>query len=291
MSGMDRGGQKGRLRVFFRYPVACAIALVGLIVTLDHYSGVHLRLFPLYFVPISLLASTRSLRMTLGAAAILSIIWAVANYDDAHQAAVSANIFSQFLAFATVGYLVNINKRRADQQELLASTDALTGLLNSRAFHERAGIHVALQRRAPRPMTLAYLDVDNFKQVNTTLGHIGADELLQDVSAAMQASLRESDLIGRLGGDEFAILLPATGLSDARYALQRLRKAVFAKTSERAMPITVSIGAVVFESPVASVSDMLEASDQLMYRVKGQTKDDLALCRVEELKSETLVPA
>lgn len=285
---MDRGLKQGPLGLIFRHPLVSAVVFTVAIAALDYFSGVYLRIFPLYFVPISFIASERSLRATWGAAAIISIVWAVANYDEAHLVATGANIFSLFVAFATVGYLVNTNKQRADQQERLASTDALTGLPNGRAFHDRVAIHLALQRRVLNPMTLAYLDVDDFKQVNTTLGHSGADVLLQDVAAAMQSSLRESDLVGRVGGDEFAILLPATGLSEARFALQRLRKAVFSATSERAMPITVSIGAVIFESPAPSVSAMLEASDRLMYQVKGQAKDDLALCRAEDLEPRAL---
>ncbi len=136
------------------------------------------------------------------------------------------NILSQFAAFGLVAILVNLQKTRADLHEELASVDQLTGLMNSRAFYQSAVSELSRQRRKSHALTMAYLDIDDFKQVNTALGHVGADHLLRDVAQSMKQALRVSDYVGRLGGDEFAILLPETSETQAIEVLNRVRSRV-----------------------------------------------------------------
>jgi diguanylate cyclase (GGDEF)-like protein len=158
-------------------------------------------------------------------------------------------------------------------QQELASTDSLTGLLNSRAFFSAAERELARQRRSKAALTMAYLDVDNFKAVNTQLGHMGADEVLRQSAHAMKRALRVTDTIGRVGGDEFAILLPDSDPAQVKGVLDRLRREVLAANKDQKMVITVSVGAVVFAEPATSVNAMLEESDELMYLVKREAKD------------------
>lgn len=266
-----------------KHPLFVALCLTSVVAVLDYVTGVALRLFPLYFVPLSLVAGAYSTRQSLATAFGLAGVWAVLNYDPSAVGIYLGNITSQLVAFSVVALLVSSHKNRADIQQQLASTDALTGLLNSRAFFSVASREIALQRRKRYPVTMAYLDVDDFKEVNSALGHMGADEVLRDTAQAMRDSLRQTDFIGRVGGDEFAILLPDTAVESSRTTLERLRSAVLSANQSRRMKITVSVGAIVFEEAPSSVNAMLELSDQLMYEVKQKHKDGVAVRSASQL--------
>lgn len=89
----------------------------------------------------------------------------------------------------------------------MAREDFLTGVLNSRAFYEMAQVEMARAARQDSPLSLAYIDLDDFKEVNDTLGHSTGDRVLQAVAATIMEDIRLTDAVARLGGDEFAILL------------------------------------------------------------------------------------
>lgn len=266
-----------------RYPLFVALCFTSVVAVLDYITGVELRLFPLYFIPLSLISGAYSTRHALASALGLAGVWAALNYDSSALSIYLGNIASQLAAFSVVALLVNSHKDRADIQQQLASTDSLTGLLNSRSFIAVASREVALQRRKRHPITMAYLDIDNFKDVNATLGHLGADDVLRVTAQAMKDSLRQTDFIGRVGGDEFAILLPDTSAESSRATLERLQEAVLLANHDSRMKITVSVGAIVFEEAPRSVNAMLELADKLMYEVKKMRKDGVAVRLASEL--------
>lgn len=266
-----------------KHPLFVALCLASVVAVLDYTTGVALRLFPLYFIPLSLIAGAYSTKQSLAAAFGLTGVWAILNYNPSAPGIYLGNITSQLVAFSVVTLLVSSQKHRADIQQELASTDSLTGLLNSRAFFSVASREIALQRRKHYPVTIAYLDIDDFKEVNSALGHLSADEVLRDTAQAMRDSLRETDFIGRVGGDEFAILLPDTNAESSRRTLERLRSAVLSANQSRRMKITVSVGAVVFDEAPGSVNAMLELSDRLMYEVKQKHKDGVAIRSASQL--------
>jgi len=152
----------------------------------------------------------------------------------------------------------------------LSRTDALTGLLNRRAFVERLDHERARQSRFPRPVTLAYLDVDNFKRVNDTNGHASGDGLLIATADAMSEAVRNIDSVGRLGGDEFALLLPETDSAAAKLAMEKVQKRLAEAT--RQWPVSYSIGVITFDAVPGSAEEMLSRADALMYSVKQSGK-------------------
>src|SRR5260370_39212914 len=97
------------------------------------------------------------------------------------------------------------------RERLLARTDALTGAANGRTFYETAAVEADRARRSGRPLTLAYLDLDNFKQLNDRLGHAAGDAGLQAMVELIHVHIRPAGLLARLGGGEFALLVPDTG--------------------------------------------------------------------------------
>jgi len=159
------------------------------------------------------------------------------------------------------------------RERALARTDSLTGAWNVRAFRELAGQEIARARRSGRPLTLACLDMDRFKDVNDLRGHEAGDEVLKSVVVLLKAQLRVTDLVARLGGDEFAILLPESGREAALLPLERIRNTLQADMQAKGLPVSVSIGTVTFPAPPPSVDEMLRQADARLYEAKRSGKN------------------
>ena len=174
---------------------------------------------------------------------------------------------------------------RASQEQLAAAlaaekelsrSDPLTGLPNRRAFYEVALAEADRARRYRHPLSLAYLDVDNFKQVNDDYGHDAGDELLVRVAEVLRRNLRNNDTVARLGGDEFAMLLPETPASATDAVIGKLQAKLDYAAIDNDWPVNFSIGMITFTSPPTDVDEMLRAADQLMYSVKRDRKSRVA---------------
>lgn len=133
--------------------------------------------------------------------------------------------------------------------QMLATTDGLTGLLNSRAFKELSHTLSQLSIRNQKPIAIGYIDVDNFKGVNDTLGHSVGDKVLKSVGEILKKSTRNSDIVGRLGGDEFAVFLPESNLQGAKDFFEKIREALLQNAAANQWPIGFSIGVAVFPVP------------------------------------------
>jgi diguanylate cyclase (GGDEF)-like protein len=131
----------------------------------------------------------------------------------------------------------------------------------------------ALARRHEHPVTIAYLDLDNFKSVNDLLGHRRGDDLLGTAAQAIRAALRGSDCAARVGGDEFVICLPETGEAGARVVLNRVFVSLSSAIHAPPCSVSVSIGAVAWSKPPATVEAMILAADELMYDAKRTGKN------------------
>ncbi len=163
------------------------------------------------------------------------------------------------------------------REKELARTDALTGLANRRAFYEALRAERSRASRYGRPITLAYVDLDNFKRVNDTLGHAIGDELLVCVADLLRSNLRMSDSVGRLGGDEFALLLPETGPQHAEGLLKKLAAVLNAAMQAQKWPVTFSIGAAAFLDNPPPMEEMIRTADELMYSVKKSGKNRVSV--------------
>ncbi|WP_236831065.1 diguanylate cyclase [Blastococcus sp. KM273128] len=150
-------------------------------------------------------------------------------------------------------------------QEVLASTDPLTGIPNRRLFLERLAAAVATAGRGRRTV-VCLVDLDGFKAVNDTDGHAAGDALLVAVGAALGSAVRETDTVARLGGDEFAVLADVTGGSPPALLADRLRAAV--ALAGRRHRVTASVGLAEVE-PGHDVEDLLHRADVAMYRAKS----------------------
>jgi diguanylate cyclase (GGDEF)-like protein len=177
-----------------------------------------------------------------------------------------------------LGILVK-NLYLLEETRRLANNDGLTGLPNRRRAGERLEIEVSRSRRYHNPMAVALCDVDHFKLVNDQFGHNMGDEVLVHVAKALQASLRQVDMVGRWGGEEFLVILPETDLAGARIVGERLRKAVESLHTFKDGPerVTCSVGMAVFGDDTTTAG-FVDRADQALYRAKraGRNRCEIA---------------
>jgi diguanylate cyclase (GGDEF)-like protein len=172
-----------------------------------------------------------------------------------------------------------IERDALDQEKLkltaqlrqLAETDGLTGILNRGALEQRAASLLAT-RPASQPLPLILLDIDHFKRINDSYGHVAGDEVLKETARRLQAALRPTDVVARFGGEEFAILLADSTAAPGQVA-ERLRNALlaapFALETGAALDVTASFGVAAMAPAAGGWSDLVEAADQALYEAKA----------------------
>jgi diguanylate cyclase (GGDEF)-like protein len=167
----------------------------------------------------------------------------------------------------------------------LSRLDTKTGLLNASTWEQEAAAAIASATAAGTPLALALVDIDHFKAVNDTYGHLVGDKALRAVTDGLQGQLRSYDVAGRFGGEEFAILLPRTRESDALNVAERLRAHVAAMSvpvddDDPASPcvrVTISVGVAALDDATRELTDLLAAADAALYHAKetGRNKTHL----------------
>lgn len=180
-----------------------------------------------------------------------------------------------------MNYMFAILKKELNIEKALARTDHMTGALNRRSFMELAEYEINQSRRHKRPITIAYIDLDNFKAVNDSLGHHAGDLLLRTVVRILLENHRSTDVVARIGGDEFSVLYPETMAEAASEVLAKVREKLLDAMQANEWPVTFSIGAVTYTSPPASAEAMLREADAKMYEVKQTGKNMVAHVTVE----------
>jgi diguanylate cyclase (GGDEF)-like protein len=171
-----------------------------------------------------------------------------------------------------------------ERLELMATTDALTGLPNRTVLHDRVAHALRSATRSGTRLALLLLDLDRFKDVNDTLGHYVGDMLLQEVGVRLYGALRASDTIARLGGDEFALLLPDIGeVDDALHVARKLAHVVTEPfhIEGKDLDVGISIGIAVYPEHGADVATLLRCADVAMYVAK-RTHNSYTLYEAEE---------
>jgi diguanylate cyclase (GGDEF)-like protein/PAS domain S-box-containing protein len=159
-----------------------------------------------------------------------------------------------------------------DNEKSISRSDHLTGLANRRAFEESLDMECKRSQRYGRPITIVYVDLDDFKKVNDERGHHTGDEVLVAVAETLRTNLRSTDCVARMGGDEFAILLPETDAGAAKIIMTKVDKVLKAVVTQKAWPIGFSLGVVSFPAPLDPPQEMLDRADRLMYAAKHNGK-------------------
>ena len=169
---------------------------------------------------------------------------------------------------------LDITERKHMEAELqrLSSIDALTGLLNRGHFFTLAEREYQRFSRHKRPLSLLMMDIDHFKPINDTHGHVVGDHVLRAVANTLQSNLRQTDLLGRYGGEEFIMLLPDTSGEMALILAERLRQAIYAlqiQTPNATLSVTLSLGLAILhpENPV-TLDELIDQADRALYHAK-----------------------
>jgi diguanylate cyclase (GGDEF)-like protein len=177
------------------------------------------------------------------------------------------------LVFARQVVAVNENTELVHLYQSLAGTDSLTGLANRRRFFDEADSVIVTCLREREPVSMLMIDVDHFKEINDTLGHLAGDQALQEVANALSAALRDDDMVARLGGDEFAIVLPRCDSLEADVVSTRLRSGV----AMMGGAVSISIGMVTaFDG---DIDEFMRQADLALYEAKRSGRDGASVYR------------
>ena len=179
------------------------------------------------------------------------------------------------LISAYIGLMANAihRVRLTNITKLAAITDALTGVYNRRYFDDMLEKFTALTKRYNEPLSILIADIDHFKSINDTYGHIAGDLVLQQVTKNISDTLRKSDILTRYGGEEFAIILPATNMASALEKAKRIRQQVESAgfdgiVTGKPLKVTISIGVANFPEHGAEYEAIVTAADSALYKAK-----------------------
>lgn len=257
--------------------LALSVVLALVIAVVDSLTGPDLSFHIFYLAPV-IMAGWAAGAVPAGViAATCALGWLLADIHTGrtYELAVTPywNVTVRFASFGVVGYLLSALRTSWNHERELARTDNLTGVNNARSFVEQVEAELRRARRHGRPLTIAYIDLDDFKSVNDSLGHSAGDAVLRTVAQAMVRSIRGVDVVARLGGDEFGVLLPETDAEVAEPVIQKLHAAITENTTADAFPVTASIGAITCRQLPMTVDDLIRMADERMYRVKRNGKN------------------
>ncbi len=173
----------------------------------------------------------------------------------------------------------SIENRFFGQMYALATTDFLTGIFNRQHIISRLESEFARSRRYARPLSVVLYDIDHFKHINDSFGHLAGDQLLIESSRLIGKNVRQQDFYGRLGGDEFMIICPETDLNNAVLMAQRITQ-ILAKWSysyqSRKLDFSISIGIASLSDEMRSSVDLTAKADSLMYRAKQRGRNHIS---------------
>jgi diguanylate cyclase (GGDEF)-like protein len=183
--------------------------------------------------------------------------------------------------------LATLLQRSAVHGQLMkdARTDSKTGLLNAATWERGATAEIARAVRTRSQLAVAMLDIDRFKAINDTYGHLTGDEVLKEIAHTLRTMLREYDLAGRFGGEEFALLLPQTRAVDAFRIAERIRSVIAGlpiiapgATGGERVHVTVSIGVAALDAgSKREYAELMAAADAALYRAKGCGRDQVQM--------------
>ena len=179
----------------------------------------------------------------------------------------------RLIVFLIITFILSSLKASLDSHKQIARTDHLTGIHNRRAFFDLADLELNKARRYQTPISVIYMDIDNFKQINDRHGHHTGDLVLRLVAATVKNHIRTIDIIARFGGDEFGILLAETAAGPAALVAKKLKDKLTDLVQRNGWPVTFSMGVVTFERMPASVDEMLNIADAQMYSAKQNGKN------------------
>ena len=251
----------------------CGVLIVG---GADYLTGYEVSASLFYLGPVAIAAWYGGQWTGIIVAVLSCISWFMADFASGHLYSNLVipfwNALVRFGFFATTALLLAGLRKSLRGQQHLARTDSLTGLYGRRAFEDRLEHGLVLAHRRKAPLTLAYVDVDDFKAINETHGHKGGDDVLRIIGRVFKGSLREADTAARVGGDEFALVLTDTDNRGAQQIISKLAGDLREAFAAENWVVTCSIGVVTFLDPTISLVGAVAAADEAMFKAKHTEK-------------------
>jgi diguanylate cyclase (GGDEF)-like protein len=251
--------------------VSCA-ALVGIF---DHFAPDEVIASFLYLLPISFVAWFAGRTPGVLIAVSCAAIWAYDNLKSSSLLISAWNAFSVVGIFLVVSLLVAKIRQMLEMERELSTRDPLTGVLNMRAFSEVVEYEILRHKRQSETFSFAFLDLDNFKQVNDRYGHTKGDELLRSVVDCLVDNLRKTDIVARAGGDEFIIFFPMTDQGAVQVVMEKVRERLSVLSLKIDCPTSVSTGVLTCAHGLCNLDEIIFAADKLMYEVKATGKNNV----------------
>jgi diguanylate cyclase (GGDEF)-like protein len=264
-----------------------AFAIVAALATFKLTAGRDVPIVDFFLIPVASVGWFAESRAYGYTAALVTAVVSVVVAVEATHAPVGATLASgvaRLILYLIVLAFLGAMRTMQVERDREARTDHLTGACNARSFRALALGEIERTRRYGHGLSLAYVDVDDFKAINDGLGHAEGDHVLLEVSHVMRSLVRRIDTVARLGGDEFVVLLPGTDALQARVVVDRLRAELARLRTTDDGPVPCSIGLVTFVDAPGSLQELVDAADELMYEAKKKGKD-----RVEQAVLEGFV--
>jgi diguanylate cyclase (GGDEF)-like protein len=209
----------------------------------------------------------------------LGALVAIDRAPSAAAPRLSASTLTSLMAAIEPGAIALENAMHVQRAEALSVTDDLTQLYNSRYLSQVLRRETKRASRSGRPLSLLFVDLDGFKSINDTHGHLFGSRALVEAASVIRASARETDVVARFGGDEFALVLPDTGSDGASAVGERIRDRIaahhFLRGDNLDIQLTVSVGVATLPDVAASSEQLIQAADEAMYWVKDRGKNGL----------------
>jgi len=256
--------------------VFCAVLLGAIDYYSDLYIGTDYPLNFFYLLPVAFVAwfAGRNAAVAIAVACVAIKISILAPVSETLSLLIWKNC-SSFAFFLVVGLLLAKLRQLLDKERALSRIDHLTGAVNRKVFLEVTTNEIYRLRRNDQPFTLAYIDLDNFKEINDTRGHSTGDLLLQTVVATISENIRRTDVVSRLGGDEFAVLLTNSDEQAAFIAIQKIRQQLHLRVLQQNLAVTFSVGVLTCTVAPNTVDEIITLADNLMYEVKKSGKNGI----------------
>ena len=259
--------------------VVAVLILTAFLSFVDWFTGRDVSFLIFYLVPIGFASWYAGSRWGVTIALLCGTVWYledVMGRETLPSAFLIAwNLVTKGIFLVVISRLFSRLKAALDSEARMARTDPLTGVANRRVLFDVLEYEIRAMPRTGAPLSLAFIDLDNFKEINDSIGHDAGDEVLRGVVRGIKAGVREMDLVARVGGDEFIIMMPGADSDAATRMADRVRKAVLVQMAAGEWPCNLSIGVVTCTTPPCDPDELVTRADKLMYRAKkagkGQT--------------------